>query len=287
MDASEETKPTCNPYTFISVNAILSITALLGNILILAALQKESSLHPPSKLLFRCLSCTDLLVGLISEPLFIIYSAATAQKNDNLCEITEILANISSAILCGQSISILTAISVDRLFALLLRLRYRTVVTLKRIRLFVTISWTMNAAFGMTYMWNKRFFFLGSCVWIGLCLRISSFCYLKINVVLRHQQAQVQSWQSHPGANLNMVRYKKTVSSALWIHLTMVVCYLPYIIATTVATFREISSCDSLAWNITGVLVFQNSTLNPFLYCWKIREVRQAAKDTLKQWFCF
>ena len=107
MDASEETKPTCNPYTFISVNAILSITALLGNILILAALQKESSLHPPSKLLFRCLSCTDLLVGLISEPLFIIYSAATAQKNDNLCEITEILANISSAILCGQSITML------------------------------------------------------------------------------------------------------------------------------------------------------------------------------------
>ena len=41
-------------------NIFLSITAVLGNILILVALRKVSSLHPPSKLLFRCLATTDL-----------------------------------------------------------------------------------------------------------------------------------------------------------------------------------------------------------------------------------
>jgi len=56
--------------TFISVlNCFLSITAFLGNALILIALQKESFLHPPSKLLLRSLAATDLCVGLISEPL--------------------------------------------------------------------------------------------------------------------------------------------------------------------------------------------------------------------------
>ena len=51
--------------SFSAVNIFLSITAFLGNFLILAALNKESYLHPPSKLLYRCLATTDLLVGLV------------------------------------------------------------------------------------------------------------------------------------------------------------------------------------------------------------------------------
>ncbi|PFX20440.1 Polypeptide N-acetylgalactosaminyltransferase 2 [Stylophora pistillata] len=52
----------------------LSITALLGNSLILVALYKESSLHPPSKLLYHCrLATTELLVGLVSQPLIATY----------------------------------------------------------------------------------------------------------------------------------------------------------------------------------------------------------------------
>ena len=52
--------------SFSAVNILLSITASLGNSLILVALHKESRLHPPSKLLYRCLATTDLLVGLVS-----------------------------------------------------------------------------------------------------------------------------------------------------------------------------------------------------------------------------
>ena len=47
----------------------LSITAILGNVLIILALRKVSSLHPPSKFLLGSLACTDLGVGLISHPI--------------------------------------------------------------------------------------------------------------------------------------------------------------------------------------------------------------------------
>ena len=52
-----------------AVNIVLSITASLGNILILIALRKVTSIHPPTKLLFQCLAITDLGVGLTSQPL--------------------------------------------------------------------------------------------------------------------------------------------------------------------------------------------------------------------------
>ena len=274
-----------NPYFFVPVNAFLSLTSLTGNILILIALQKVSSLHSSSKLLFRCLSSTDLCVGLFLQPIFATYLMAIVNKNWNLCEISENLASTSSALLCGQSISTLTAISVDRLLALVLRLRYRQVVTFNRVRLFVITSWLISTAFAMTYLWRRRSFFLGSCVWLLICLSISSCCYLKIYVSLRRHQAQVHGSQVNPGASLNMARYKKTVSGALWIHLTLVACYLPYTIATALSAVRGFTPRNAIAWNISGTLVLLNSSLNPILYWWKIREVRQAVKETIRQCF--
>ena len=154
-EESEDVKCKFNSHIFIYVNAILSITALPGNFIILVALCKESTLHPPSKLLLRWLSCTDLLVGMISQPIFIVYHKMIADKVGDVCEVTESLAYITSAVLCGQSINTMTLISTDRLFALLFRLRYRQIVTLKRVRSLIISSWIVNFTFALTYLWNK------------------------------------------------------------------------------------------------------------------------------------
>ena len=72
--------------TFISIiNTFLSISAFLRNALILIALHKESSLHPPSKLLLRSLATTDLCVGLISEPLLVAFLMSVANEHWNIC----------------------------------------------------------------------------------------------------------------------------------------------------------------------------------------------------------
>ena len=72
--------------TFISaLNAFLSITEFLGNALILVALRKASSLHPPSKLLLRSLGTTDLCVGLIVEPLAFTLFVTVENEHGNIC----------------------------------------------------------------------------------------------------------------------------------------------------------------------------------------------------------
>lgn len=106
-----------------ALNIIISITAILGNLLIIAALPKVSSLHSSSKLLFRCLACTDLCVGIILQPLNISY--LISPEDTKLCYYLEIISNVAAVIFCGVSMQTLTAISVDRLLALLLGLRYR------------------------------------------------------------------------------------------------------------------------------------------------------------------
>ena len=67
---AEFTEKAHSELIFLSVlNTFLSITAFLENTLILVALHRDTSLHPPSKLLFRNLAITDLLVGITAEPL--------------------------------------------------------------------------------------------------------------------------------------------------------------------------------------------------------------------------
>ena len=58
---------------FLALNSFMAITAFLGNALILVALHKVSSLHAPSKLLFRSLAVTDLCIGLIVQPVSVSY----------------------------------------------------------------------------------------------------------------------------------------------------------------------------------------------------------------------
>ena len=110
---------------FISaLNIFISITAFLGNILILVALYKETSLHPPSKLLYRNLAMTDLCVGIIVEPLAGAYWTSVVNKRWNICYYTRLAIDFLASTLCAVSLLTSTAISVDRLLALLLGLRY-------------------------------------------------------------------------------------------------------------------------------------------------------------------
>ena len=117
---------------FLAVDILLCITAFDGNSLILVALHKESSLHPPSKLLYRCLATTDLLVGLVAQPLHALSWMSVVQEQWILCRYARDAAYITSHVLILVSLMTMTAITVDRLLALLLGLRYKQIVTLRR-----------------------------------------------------------------------------------------------------------------------------------------------------------
>ena len=276
---------------FSAVHIFLSITAFLGNFLILAALNKESSLHPPSKLLYRCLATTDLLVGLVSQPLAATYWISLVHEHWSLCRYARGAVYISGIALCGVSLLTLTAISVDRLLALLLGIRYRQIVTLKRTCIITATFWILSVAAGSFYISHNRIVIWCTIILIPSCSVISIASYTKIFRTLRHHQARVQDHvQQQPSQTtaLNMERYRKAVSSALWVQLALAVCYLPkFIILVVINHSKTYSSRLVVIDAITTILVHFNSTLNPFLYCWRIREVRQAVKQAIQQALCF
>ena len=263
------------------VNIASSITATLGNALILVALNKVSSLNPPSKLFLRCLAFSDLSVGLFVQPAVVVSLLSAVYQRWDLCYVSSQLWFFVNLFMCGFSFETTIAISVDRLLALLLGIRYRQVVTIKRARLLVlllVLGSTTNCV--IYYMDNSAFLIFNAILW-SLWLIVTTYCYARIYLTLQNNiQAQITPQGQPNGISpINLLRYKKTVSSALWIFAAMMICYVPFglVLIASIIMSPSVSLITGNYFTIT--LVYLNSSLNPMLYCWKIREVRNTVKD--------
>ena len=193
---------------------------------------------------------------------------------------------VSASILCGVSILTSAAISVDRLLALLLGLRYRHVVTLRRVRVAIILFWLISASFGSIRMSGSDVIFILASIIVPLSVGTSIFCYTRIYFGIRHQQTQINNHVSQERTNrggmpLNISRYKKSVSSISWVQLGLVACYAPFGVVLALYVCDGIE--NDVAWVATLTLLYFNASLNPIVYCWKIGEVRKAVKDTLRQ----
>ena len=275
----------------VALNILLSIAAFLGNVLIISAVQKVSTfLHLPSRLLFRCLAVTDLCVGLTAQPLLVSY--LMSPDNSKRCYYLRILFYTIGGYMSAMSCTTLAAISIDRLLALLFGLRYRQIVTLRRVRFVVITCWFGCGSVVVGFIYSEQVAQAFTSLTLLLCVVTSSFCYTKIYLTLRQQQNQVQDIAQRgrtkkEGTPLNIARYKKTVSSALWLQMTLVACYLPFGIVVAIFAMTGLSTpYFDFAWDLSLSFLLLNSSLNPFLYCWKMKEVRQAVKNTLEKICC-
>ena len=292
-EASKSSIPTAIAIFLSTLNVLLSITASLGNALILVALHKETSLHPPTKSLLQCLAITDLCVGVITQPPYavLLFSSVTTGMSRQVIYYLNKLFKGSGFVLSQVSIYTATAISVDRLLALLSGLRYRHVVTLPRVRAVVMCFWLIGISCGSVSFWNANRALIVAFALTTCSLTMSVLSCVKIFRKLRHHQLQIhpvsQGQPNRRQVPLNIARYKKSVSNAIWVQVAQVICYTPFLIVVMFMTCSQMSKGKfQIAFNVTATLTYLNSTLNPVLYCWRIRAVRQATKETIKQLNC-
>ena len=146
--------------------------------MILIALDKLTSVHPPTKLLFPCLAVTDLCVGLVVQPIYVmilldVYAATIAINSSITHYVWEVQRSLSFA-LSEVSVFTSTAISVDRFLALKKGVRYRQVVSLRRVRTAITCFWLIGISVGLWgWFWSVRIAFTTGVIFAALSVIIS------------------------------------------------------------------------------------------------------------------
>ena len=265
------------------LNAPLMITSIIGNTLVLAAILRTPSLRSPSLTLLCSLAVSDFLVGILVQPLYIVTEITKVRIHPAMR-----MSEIIQFLLCGVSLCTITSISLDRFAALHYHLRYAAVVTVRRVAYMLVIMWIGVFTLSGFYILNKVIFFACTCVAICVCLLISSFSYIRIfRIVQQHQlriHFQRQAIQRSDEIKFNMVRLRRSAINSFIFYIFIIVCYLPMLISLSLYT---ISRDDwTTMWNFADTVVFMNSSINPFLYCWRLRELRAAVLKAARQVLC-
>ena len=271
------------PETTVIINCVLNVPlmliSILCNALVLATIIRTPSIRSTHMIMLCSLAVSDLLVGLVAQP---IYIANELTEDSSIYLVWKITVSFLSVV----SLMTITAITVDRFLALHYHMRYATLATESRVEYTIVTIWLFSFLLSCVQFWNARAKHLGMGIVILICLTISTLSYMRIFQIVRRHQIQIQAQQQAVQGSdaLNSVRLEKSARNTLILFTALIVCYIPVYIVLTVNTISQWNF--QIEWDFASISVFLNSSINPFLYCWRVRELRTAVFKTARQMSC-
>ena len=276
------------------LHALFSPLAALGNLLVIYALWKASSIPANAKKMFLSLAVSDIAVGMVSQPATAAVIAVMLKMSstddflgfDSFCP-TILLSLYFAIALPGFATFLnITAIAVDRLLSIFLHLRYQELVTSKRVTMALVSLWLTSAVSASIYISVPGGNDVATAILLFVGLVLTTAAYVYIFKVVRHHRNQIlREHQVHNGQAEELLRQKKVAYNAFFVFVVFLVCYLPY--CTSEIVFITNDSLQNIKAKASSLfLVMLNCTLNPLIYCWRYREIRRIIKSTLRKLLC-
>ena len=232
----------------------------------------------PSKALFCSLALSDLCDGLVVVPLHFGLMLATIVEVPSLyCALvspTTVIAFVTASV----SLMTTTAIAVDRYLAFCLKLRYKDLVRVKRVVLVLALEWLIGILWAGLWVHSRSASHTVGALANCLCTMTNFVCYLKIFFGLKQRRTFPIPLQSQFESNqimyFNILIYKKSAKNMFIIYSIMLFCYVPYSLALALQFAYGVNSSTFFTLSISYTIILVNSSLNPFVYFWRIREIR-------------
>ena len=200
------------------------------------------------------------------------------------------MLNISAHLFSIASFLGVVAVGVDRFLAVHLHLRYQELVTHRRVVVVVIGKWLCSAFFSLITLWGLAGAQeITESVIAAFGFIVTFVVYIRIYLTVRRHKNQIHSMQVQEVAHSDEIKHfvfliKSTVS-IFYVYLLLLICYLPFFICKAVIRIygSSIALKQFLLYSMT--LIFLNSSLNPVIYCWKMRHVRHAIVNILRKMF--
>ena len=242
------------------------------------------------KKLFLSMAFSDLAVGLCSQLMTAIISAVMlklASSEDDLAflcpTVLSVLYYFMSLLVAASFLNVIF-IAFDRLFAVSLHLRYQELVTPRRVTTVLVSVWIISCVFAFLFIFFPNEIEMVAAV-IGLIgYVLTTMAYVRIYKVVKYHQNQIYSQNQLQNAPTRKAfRQRKSADNSFFVSVVFLACYFPFFPCTILymANTSEISFL--IARFASFCLICLNSSLNPLVYCWRYREIRQIVKNTMKK----
>ena len=276
----------------IVLNSICALPTSVLNMLVMVVVWRKPQLHNPSNVLLSNLALTDFGVGCVVQPVFVAHKIGEIYGNIPLHCIASLVSKTLASVLGAVSLMTLTAISIDRLLALVLSVRYRAVVTIRQTTRTVGFLWIIGIISAIPLFIYPVSFVYCMILLLGLCLTVTTLAYAKLlRLIQRHRsrvEADLQTAQhaqatQHAQPELTSIaKYRSSTRTVIYLVLMMFISYSPYLFLNIVlAVARRSDDRFKAAFNIAHTILFINSLMNPVFYCWKMRSIRKAIMETI------
>ena len=277
------------------VNAFLSFTATVLNVITIQELRKTASLSKTLKTLLLSLAVSDLAVGLLALPLYIATLVIKIDQSTLFgCSVqcTSRILRLLGYVFLPASFFGIFALTVDRFLAIHLHLRYQEVVTFKRIVALVISIWVLSSAPSVLALNENLENVLSSVIGIiaSVCLIIAGVLCCKMHAVVRRHRNEINSalqvqQVAQNGKLASDARLKKTALALFYMYIVFLGCYVPYFCVRAASINSGESVLRQHLFYYFLTLMYLNSSLNPLVYCWKKRNIRQAVMSVLRNLF--
>jgi len=266
------------------LHAVSFLPAAIGNGVVTLTTFKTPSLQKPSFVLLSCAAFADSLTGFLAQPVAMASFAAKLKGQFSAACWLDLLKECLGWLFGGISVSILAFLSVERYLALRLGLRYQTVITVKRVLLIVIFFWLALLTLG-----TFRFFALSNKTYVAihlpfmlLSLVILTATYCKIHLFIKRHRLKLSPAENQKQNAFDVAKYKKITLAVLYIVCFYWLFFAPFVCVLLAFLLSGFTERVEGAYYITTTLILANAAVNPLLYCWKLRALRQAVLKYIK-----
>ncbi|XP_078345466.1 trace amine-associated receptor 8b-like [Oculina patagonica] len=271
-------------FTTCVMNAVLSPVAVAGNSLILAAIWRNPSLRTPSYILLAGLAFTDFGTGLVTQPFYALERFAEFKRIKTQYCFAYRIANIAGPYLSVATALTITFMAVERW----LHVTCRSLITVRR----VFIIYCLLLLFPIPYILLRWKVLQNPSVlpWSNLvtgfsgltCLVVMLVAYSKVFAIIRRHRMQITHDQGNNGG-INLAKYKKSVFTILYILACFEVTYAPHVFCVVVVgMLKDYTEVSAAFLHLTSTIVYWSSSLNPIVYCWRMKRIRDGVKRIVK-----
>lgn len=283
-DLCEDTWPplTLSAFTA-SISLVLCLVTVPGNVLVCVAVIKDP--YKELKTSFNCfvlqLAISDLVVGALTEPVFIAYHIREALSYPVMENVWVI--HLTFFVSYTASLLSLAALTLDRYLTVMSY--YKRFLSTTTITLISLLIWVISVSVPCLYFITGfyLFAFLFTSAALVIIISILTFSYIRIHQRLK---AQISRWHwfQQRQIKLEAVSMERGLTRAFYVILGIfLVCLLPSFVMIYIINFCDHCDCIFIHWlrDLQFLFPLVNCSLNQFLYAWRIRSFRRAISAVL------
>ena len=267
-------------------NAVLAVTAVFSNGLVLAAYSVSEALRQkPINTILMSLAVTDFLTGAISQPLFFYEKILLITNCSKIICTVNTLRRASMLYFPAATIVHISIITLDRYIAVLHSYRYMELVTHSRVKKVLIISWLAWTLVSVLRYLNYFEVMRSGLVLLPFNIIFILIVYIKIFREIHRLERNGVAAMNDP-EEVRKARERKSAKTVAIVLGLLFACWVPLILFMIIATviLPETSlAVNQIMFYVASTFVYSNSSVNVFVYYWRNEEMRNAMKKVIKK----